>query len=150
MGLLRGVSLFILFFIASGHCDNVSNIITNITIKTNQFSSVIFWDGIINATAGARISLYRTTNKITNVIDLSLLPVYKELTNEYFFEDPDIKFGIPYYYIVIVNGNLVLLTGNGNADPVFFGSTNIAIHIYDEELSFTNETYRDFIKKFNY
>ena len=148
-------SLFILFFFTAGQCfdktstSNSIDTITNILIKTNQSCVVIYWAGVFDYSRETTIAIYRTEEKITNANEIAKVPPYKKMTNEFFFEDPDISFGVPYYYLIIVNENMVILPGkNVNSEPVFFGATNGAGTVDVEVLSSTNENYSDFIKKF--
>lgn len=128
-----------------------SNIITNILIQTNQFSAVLYWSGLIDSSPGMRISLYRTVYKITNSNELKIIRAYRFLTNTFYFEDTCVSYGVPYFYLIIVDENPVLLPGkNGNKDPVILGVINPEENIGKEVLSRTNETYEDFIKNFNY
>jgi hypothetical protein len=128
-----------------------SNIITNILIQTNQFSAVLYWSGLIDSSPETRISLYRTAYKITNSNELRKIRPYRLLTNGFYYEDTCVSFGVPYYYLIIVDENSVILPGkNENKDPVIIGLTNPGENIGKEVLSRTNETYEDFIKKFNY
>jgi len=150
------ISLFIYFFLSACFCvensptDNSSNLITNVIIKANQFGVVIFWDGTIDRNREILISLFKTTNEITNNADLAHITPYKHLTNIYFYEDPDICSGVLYYYLVTVEGNPVVLPGkNENSVRIVFIETNNMLQIKSEIMTSTNENYKEFIKKFN-
>jgi hypothetical protein len=150
------ISLFIYFFLSAGFCveksptDNSTNLITNVIIKANQFGVAIFWDGTIDKNRETEMTLYRTTNEITNTADLAQIAPYKHLTNIYFYEDPDICSGVLYYYLVTVEGNPVVLPGkNENSVRIVFSETNNMLQIKSEIMTSTNENYKEFIKKFN-
>jgi hypothetical protein len=127
----------------------VTNCITNILILKYDTSFLIFWDEIISMNPCAEIDIYRATNLFVNSTDIDKTPTYKVLTNENFFEDTSIDFGIPYYYLVIVNRNKIIIPGkNCNISPVFFGFTNYDIKVEREVFSKTNESMLEFLEKF--
>lgn len=131
--------------------NSSNNIITNILIITNRFGAVIFWYGKFDSSTWTEISLYRTGYKITNSDDLKLIQPYRRLTNVNYFEDPCMLIGVPYYYLIIAGDNMVILPGeNENTGPVVSGSVNPAEKVDIEILSRTNESFENFIKKFNY
>lgn len=135
---------------------SASNCVTNITIRKNNTSLLIFWDGIATTAPSFIIEVFKTTNQITNAGDLNTINPYRQVTNEYYLEDTDILFGVPYYYLLIVNGNKIILDGkNCNLKPVLFGSTNEQVNVETEVFSKTNETLHDSwkslkIKRFPY
>lgn len=100
--------------------------VKSIFIKTNLGVFQVFWD-LDDLSGSHRFSLYRTTNRIISTFDLQKVKPVRELVNEYFYEDTEVKYGVPYYYTIIVNDYKMILVGeNQNQQPVFWGNTNSA------------------------
>lgn len=64
--------------------------------------------------------IYRTHVLITNLSQFVNLKPYKVLTNEFYFEDDDIKKGKYYYYTIILENYIEINAGiNMNLQPVY-------------------------------
>lgn len=125
-------------------------IIKNLFFKTNYCTIFVFWN-IDNPTENKnyQFSVYRTTNIITNDNQLKFIKPYKILKGEYYLEDSDIKYGIPYFYTVIVNDNSVIFPGtNQNINGIFIGSTNIKVNVEREIFIEKEMTKKEFESNF--
>lgn len=101
--------------------------VKSLFIKTNLGVFQVFWDLDSASGANYKFSLYRTTNRIISSHELQKIKPVKELKNEYFYEDTEVKYGVPYFYTIIVNDYKMILSGeNQNKNPVFWGNTNAA------------------------
>ena len=98
--------------------------VKSVFIKTNLGVFQVFWD--MDAAAGDfRFAVYRTTNRVISSFDFQKIKPVTVLTNEYFYEDTGVKYGVPYFYTIIVNDYKMILAGeNQNKNPVFWGNTN--------------------------
>ncbi len=132
--------------------DNINEgytAVNNIFIKTNTGQVMLFWDYNADSDQSIKFSVYRTTNLISDEQLLFQMAPYKEVNNELYIEDDDLKYGIPYYYTIIANDfKIIKPDKNQNTIPVIFGFTNINIKIEKEVLSKTNISMEEFQKKF--
>ena len=124
--------------------------INNIFVKKNTKSVLLFWNvsGRPKVYTDYKFNIYKTTNLIEDLLDIYDIPIYKEVDNDFFYEDTDIKYGIPYYYTIILNGKIVLESGkNQMKEPVIFGQTN-SVFIIEEEIIKTNVSLTEFQSRF--
>lgn len=125
-------------------------VINKLSIQTNIGSVFLSWSMASNCQADDLIfKIYRTTNFLTNEIELDNMQVYTVLTNEYYFEDFSIEAKVPYYYTITVGDFRILRAGkNQNIEPVIFGSIDTNIVVDTEIRERTNINYLQFINKF--
>jgi hypothetical protein len=142
------LSLAARYVLADDESTGKSSKVTNLIVRVEHTRLLLFWDGVIENPL-PEIEIYRTTDRITDSGEVSGIKPYAILTNAYYLEDTLIDSGIPYFYLILMDNNNIIIPGkNGNIIPFFFGCTDTNINAETEIFSTGRETYGEFMKKF--
>lgn len=96
----------------------------NLLVKKQRNTFFVFWTIDKNAPEDDYLfRIYRTTKAITASTQLQDLIPHKEILNDFYFEDTDVDYGVPYYYTVVLSNNIKVFPGvNSTLQPVVYGN----------------------------